>query len=447
MAEIKTINPYTDLPGASVPPEDPTLNAEGGFGVFNQMQVGSGSVAYKMDRQGFWLGGRTFADAIFSVDMYGNLVAKSATIAGYKLFEAVVGPSNADYSSVYAAITAGKTRIFVRNGTYTNEPKWVISNANTVITGESYGGVDIQFAEDTAEHIHIKASQVNFVFQNLKLTANESSDHDLIKLIYPSAQYGIVDRCILKNRRSKYFNTDNSTLKSYLTVKDTRFDLTSLGSSYTPNIYCFYSINDALVINSFVDANVNYVGTGWYLFYSCNRTFVSNSKFVDVGTNDMHNYANAHLFFNNCFFGCSNIISDAHHIGCSFQNNASSNSGYFIYLTPSQTTFVDNRVKCPVDMDVLLVDAANNTITGNFFEDGKNIVIQNASLGIKGIIFSNNNWVSGYTSAAIVLTIGTNISVSNIIGNIIRNNSNSFTPVLTDSGTGNNVAYNQLIKG
>lgn len=443
----KIVNPYTDLPGVPILPEDPGVNASNEFVATSQLQVGSGSVAYKMDKQGFWLGGRTFSSAIFSVDMNGNLVAKSATIAGYKLFEAVVGATSADYTTVYDALAAGKTRIFVRNGTYANEPKWNIATANTVITGESYGGVDISFAEDTAEHIHIKITAANFVAQNLKLTANESSDHDLFQVVSPDGQYAIVDKCILKNRRSKYFNASGSSFVSYLTVKDTRFELTSLGTGNTPNIMCFHYINDGLVINSFVNANVNYVGTGWALFYGCNRTFVSNSKFIEIGSNDFLNTQNNHLFFNNCFFGMSNIISDAHHIGCSFNNNASSNSGYFIYLTPAQTTFVDNRVKCPVDMDVLVVDAANNTITGNYFEDGKNIVLQNGSLGIKGIIFSNNNWVSGYTSAAIALTIGNNISVSNIVGNVIRNNSNSFTPTLTDSGTGNNVAYNQLIKG
>lgn len=51
------------------------------------MQVGSGSQVFRSDQQGIWLGAAKFADAPFSVDMAGNLIASSATLSGYsKIF-------------------------------------------------------------------------------------------------------------------------------------------------------------------------------------------------------------------------------------------------------------------------------------------------------------------------------------------------------------------------
>lgn len=46
------------------------------------MQVGNGSQVFRSDQSGIWLGASKFADAPFSVDMEGNLVATSADFSG-----------------------------------------------------------------------------------------------------------------------------------------------------------------------------------------------------------------------------------------------------------------------------------------------------------------------------------------------------------------------------
>lgn len=92
-------------------------------------------------------------NAEFYVTAAGDLVANSATIAGYKLFEAVVADDGTgDYPTVSAALAAGKTRIFVRNGTYINESRWNLSTDKTVITGESKNGVSITFASNNGSN-------------------------------------------------------------------------------------------------------------------------------------------------------------------------------------------------------------------------------------------------------------------------------------------------------
>jgi len=51
-------------------------------GVFNSLIVGSGNNAYRVDRQGLWLGSNSFSSAKFSVDMHGNLTANNVSLSG-----------------------------------------------------------------------------------------------------------------------------------------------------------------------------------------------------------------------------------------------------------------------------------------------------------------------------------------------------------------------------
>ena len=48
-----------------------------------EMAIGQGSKVFRADQSGIWLGAEKFADAPFSVDMLGNLIASSATLSGY----------------------------------------------------------------------------------------------------------------------------------------------------------------------------------------------------------------------------------------------------------------------------------------------------------------------------------------------------------------------------
>ena len=48
-----------------------------------KMNVGFGDKSFKADESGIWLGADAFADAVFSVDMDGNLIASSATFTQF----------------------------------------------------------------------------------------------------------------------------------------------------------------------------------------------------------------------------------------------------------------------------------------------------------------------------------------------------------------------------
>ena len=129
------------------------------------------------------------ANAKFYVTAAGDLVATSATISGYKLFEAIVAPSGGDYTTVSAALLAGKTRIFVRNGTYSSEPRWAIATSGTTIVGESKAGVIISFAKDTTQtdvtsgyckSISIPTGKNNCTFNSLTLNSYDFSGDSIM---------------------------------------------------------------------------------------------------------------------------------------------------------------------------------------------------------------------------------------------------------------------------
>ncbi len=79
MAAIKIINPYEDIEYIDLEPEDGKVDMTR----VRSLQVGYGSRVLRIDRDGLWIGAKRFADAPFSVDMDGNMVATSLDLSGY----------------------------------------------------------------------------------------------------------------------------------------------------------------------------------------------------------------------------------------------------------------------------------------------------------------------------------------------------------------------------
>ena len=79
-------------------------------------------------------------------DEYGLWIKAGASyIAGYRLFEAIVDPGGlGDYTTISAALTAGKKRLFLRNGIHVLSASLTVSSNDVVLAGESKEGVIIQ---------------------------------------------------------------------------------------------------------------------------------------------------------------------------------------------------------------------------------------------------------------------------------------------------------------
>ena len=91
-----------------------------------------------------------------------------ATAGGQTLYDTVVASSGGDYTTVNAALTAGKTRIFVRNGTYIETVTWDLAS-DTTIMGESYGGVIFDFNATANAYINISSGSAGVFRERIKL--------------------------------------------------------------------------------------------------------------------------------------------------------------------------------------------------------------------------------------------------------------------------------------
>jgi hypothetical protein len=99
---------FTDIPRVNEIPEQQPQYLES----VRTLQVGFGSKVMRADQQGMWMGAAEFADAPFSVDMDGNLVANSVTLSGYlAVGEALTDIGSGNITSTYigsSAITSSK---------------------------------------------------------------------------------------------------------------------------------------------------------------------------------------------------------------------------------------------------------------------------------------------------------------------------------------------------
>ena len=109
---------------------------------------------------------------------------------GSDLYDAVIAPSGGDYTSISAAITAGKTSLYVRNGTYTENTQ-IVLGYRVSITGESQKGTIIDFTSSSSG-FNITGNEVSISNLSILPTAVFSN---------PSYYYIIVDgdKCELKN--------------------------------------------------------------------------------------------------------------------------------------------------------------------------------------------------------------------------------------------------------
>lgn len=73
----KDVKPYEDIENQPLP--DPTDERFGQkiFRDIQELQVGINDTVFRADQSGIWLGANEFVDAKFSVDMSGNVIAKS----------------------------------------------------------------------------------------------------------------------------------------------------------------------------------------------------------------------------------------------------------------------------------------------------------------------------------------------------------------------------------
>ena len=394
---------------------------------------------------GLWMGivGSTMKFVLGDANNYikwdGTNLTIKAALSNLQIYQAVVDASgNGDYLTVAAALAASKTRIFVRNGTYNNEPQWSIGTANTIIEGESYGGVAIDFATGDP---NVALSAANISFNNLKLVAYHTSSQTLIKF-NSGAVRPIFTNCIFINQNGKVFDGSGAGTALFGTFQNIYIDSTTIDNQ--TNYRTFYSMENCVFFNCIVDFGS--IGGVITTVDTCSKCNFYTCSFLKTGASDIVIATSATSTFVSCKFEISGLTGTANFDTCYFHNNTGGAiSTFFITLSTIQTRLNN----CTVDIggatgQPLYLNAANIQCNNNYIIGGLQIYLQHASLTLNAISFCNNTWLTTYTAAAADITIAASVNNSLVVGNIVRAAGSGHTPTVTNGGTGNTVANNIL---
>lgn len=154
-----------------------------------------------------------------------STVAQTAS-SGQTLYEAIVASSGGDYTTVSGAITAGKKRIFVRNGTYA-ETGEVNILADTIITGESREGVIIDVDGTTNKRFLFGSgvTATNIQITNLTLKCTTATDFILDSANTASSSLGdiLFENVTFDGGGIQLASGTTSTLSGYLIVNQCYF--------------------------------------------------------------------------------------------------------------------------------------------------------------------------------------------------------------------------------
>lgn len=295
---------------------------------------------------------------------------------GQTLYEAIVAPSGGDYTTLGAALTAGKTRIFIRAGTYT-ESAITNSTANLTITGE---GKDVVVINCSTNHLNFSGAgvtieNVNFNFTTGGLTVDG-------------------DDCIV--RGTKLIRTGTSASQGLIRMNGSRALYTNNYSSEAVTSLSgttrvqFNGGFGKIIGNHFtLAAPTSNFQTG-YLFSGSRSSLVGN-LFEVTGTGGADAPA----------LNLQNMAVS----GNSFRSNTV--TGNLIYL--AQCAFTANRIAADCRNDYAIRVVGIGSITGNHFEEVR------CGIRVASIVNITGNFmrlVTGSTSnRGIDLVSGSNGSV------------------------------------
>jgi hypothetical protein len=290
-------------------------------------------------------------------------------------YDAIVAPSGGNYTSLSAAITAGKTRIFIKDGTYTETTTITIA-ANTHIIGESLAAV---VSLSTSGVINITGTKVEM--RNFTVQFNASSTTLRVN----------ANDALFEGMRFDYTTTTNSNLSfsttstiSRIRVLNCFFDRTSSTSSTTALIQMSGSNNTSEVLIS------NNIVNGYF------------NSFVAIGTN------NSQITISNNSIVCSLSAATA-----VITSSATFNGGG-IFITGNNVTMAGSSTAVSLSSNGVMVTnnwlanggtaaatislaGGNCTVTGNTFSNGGPAV----SLSGNGNVVSGNMFISSATGVTV----------------------------------------------
>jgi hypothetical protein len=203
----------------------------------------------------------------------------STATSTLKAFDAVVAATGGDYTTLGAAITAGKTSIFIKDGTYT-ETGAITLPTNCLLFGESIRGAKINMNGNL-----LTTGEATTIF-NLSISNNRDGHNIVI-----GGDFTTISNCFIESLRATNPTaqmgviTDNNVAVVRCNLIDLRFDIVPVSTNMgnLTAIWVQNSGSDAWKISNIVTGgSASYDSK--HLYFAGSECAVSNFVIWNVGT-------------------------------------------------------------------------------------------------------------------------------------------------------------------
>lgn len=411
-----------------------------------------GSIIVLDPERGLHIGALLFADAPYRVNLEGEVVGDTATFSQYFLkdidtvdsviagrtYEAVVDSGgDGDYATIGAAITAGATRIFVRNGEY-NENEASIPNGCHIV-GEDKKSTIINFGTNSTKEWNVGGVE-EYTLGTITLTNNDATvvgdgtswDGNVTvgNFIYDSVAHkwyeiaSVTDDTHLE--MTEVYRGDTNAGQAYLIGSLVR-DVVVKGLAFTRNgsgVDTYYIMNlenysdncdvtDCKFTDTAASSGIQAVRTG---IYSTNHTiknnFATNCKTGIALQGHNATVQNNHSE-NNVEYGLQ-IAAGTHN---QVSNNTCNNNtidGIYVHSNSNNNHVLNNRCTKNGQDGIKLTGAEENVIIGNQCTRNTDDGIDLTSGAAKNNIILGNNCSDNGNDGIDSASNSSNIVVGNV---------------------------------
>jgi hypothetical protein len=194
-------------------------------------------------------------------------------------FDAVVAASGGDYTTLGAAITAGKKAIYIKNGTYT-ETGAITLPANCLLIGESHTGATVNMGS------YGLTTAAGTTIYNLKLSFNRDGN-----LITIGGDFNIIESCFIESLRSSNPTaqigviTDNNVAQTRCYLSNVWFDIipTAVNMANLTGIWIQNAASDNWRISN-ISLGGSATQPSKHIFCAASECSISNVIIWNVGT-------------------------------------------------------------------------------------------------------------------------------------------------------------------
>ena len=258
------------------------------------------------------------------------------------------------------------------------------------------------------------------------------------KLIYVATS----SQCVFNNlkvKNNRWICFYNWWSAWFHTVRDVLFDYTA--QTDTCFSYAFYWCDWWNITWCTIDATTLPVYSNKIRFFSwVNNCIISNVRISSRVQNVIYKLGQGNSTFENCYFECQEIGLQSHVNNSTFYSNWYAPSWYFMSTNYGQLKIQNNTILLNDSYNLLNIRYTSTIFNNNLIDGWKKIYID--WYWYNQVIW--NNWVSGYSTSAVNLEMIAWTNKNIVSNNVIRNNSGSYTPTITDSWSWDLVSTNIL---